>query len=97
MSVVFVPFFFFASVYAQVSLGKSSSKAGLYILYFFLGFVILAQVGGRILDARGAKPAVVAGLRARRRRVLPAGGQAHRPVAERPVALHRARRRRRRA
>jgi len=61
MSVVFVPFFFFASVYAQVSLGKSSSEAGLYLLYFFLGFVILAQVGGRILDARGAKPAVVAG------------------------------------
>ena len=61
MSVVFVPFFFFASVYAQVSLGKSSSQAGLYLLYFFLGFVILAQVGGRILDARGAKPAVVAG------------------------------------
>jgi len=60
MSVVFVPFFF-ASVYAQVSLGKSSSEAGLYLLYFFLGFVILAQVGGRILDARGAKPAVVAG------------------------------------
>jgi fucose permease len=48
-------------VYAQVSLGKSSSEAGLYLLYFFLGFVILAQVGGRILDARGAKPAVVAG------------------------------------
>jgi EmrB/QacA subfamily drug resistance transporter len=61
MSVVFIPFFFFASVYAQVSLGKSSSEAGLYLLYFFLGFVILAQIGGRILDARGAKPAVVGG------------------------------------
>ncbi len=32
MSVVFVPFFFFASVYSQVSLGKSSSNAGVYIL-----------------------------------------------------------------
>jgi EmrB/QacA subfamily drug resistance transporter len=61
MSVVFVPFFFFASVYAQVALGESSQNAGLYLLYFFLGFVILSQVGGRILDARGAKPAVVAG------------------------------------
>jgi EmrB/QacA subfamily drug resistance transporter len=61
MSVVFVPFFFFASVYAQVSLGESASKAGVYLLYFFLGFVILAQVGGRILDERGARPAVVAG------------------------------------
>ncbi len=61
ISIVFVPFFFFGSVYAQVSLGKSASNAGVYILYFFVGFVILAQVGGRILDRRGAKPAVVAG------------------------------------
>jgi EmrB/QacA subfamily drug resistance transporter len=61
MSVVFVPFFFFASIYAQVSLGKSSSNAGVYILYFFVGFVILAQVGGRILDRRGARPPVVIG------------------------------------
>jgi fucose permease len=61
MSVVFVPFFFFGSVYSQVSLGQSSSNAGLYILYFFIGFVIAAQIGGRILDTRGAKPAVVLG------------------------------------
>lgn len=53
MSVVFVPFFFFASVYAQVSLGETSSKAGIYIMYFFLGFVVMAQIGGRILDKRG--------------------------------------------
>ncbi|MGZ4202007.1 MAG: MFS transporter, partial [Thermoleophilaceae bacterium] len=61
MSIVFVPFFFFASVYAQLSLGETASKAGLYLLYFFLGFVIAAQVGGRILDKRGARPAVVWG------------------------------------
>jgi EmrB/QacA subfamily drug resistance transporter len=61
MSVVFVPFFFFASVYAQVSLGESSSNAGLYIMYFFLGFVITSQIGGRILDRRGARPTVVFG------------------------------------
>jgi fucose permease len=61
MSIVFVPFFFFASVYAQVSLGKSASNAGIYLLYFFLGFVVAAQIGGRILDRRGAKPAVVLG------------------------------------
>ncbi len=61
MSVVFVPFFFFASVYAQVSLGETSSDAGIYIMYFFLGFVIAAQIGGRILDKRGAWPAVVGG------------------------------------
>nr|MDQ2895080.1 MFS transporter [Actinomycetota bacterium] len=61
MSVVFIPFFFFASIYAQVSLGESASNAGLYIMYFFLGFVIAAQIGGRILDRRGARPAVVLG------------------------------------
>jgi EmrB/QacA subfamily drug resistance transporter len=61
ISIVFVPFFFFGSVYAQVSLGESSSNAGVYLLYFFLGFVVMAQIGGRILDRRGARPAVVAG------------------------------------
>jgi EmrB/QacA subfamily drug resistance transporter len=61
MSIVFVPFFFFGSVYAQVSLGKSSSQAGEYILWFFLGFVIAAQIGGRILDRRGARPTIVLG------------------------------------
>jgi EmrB/QacA subfamily drug resistance transporter len=61
MSIAFVPFFFFASVYSQVSLGKTSSEAGLYLLYFFLGFVTLSQIGGRILDRRGARPAIVIG------------------------------------
>jgi len=61
MSIVFVPFFFFASVYAQVSLGEKASTAGLYVMYFFLGFVIMSQIGGRILDRRGARPAVVGG------------------------------------
>jgi EmrB/QacA subfamily drug resistance transporter len=61
MSIVFVPFFFFASIYAQVSLGKSASNAGLYILYFFIGFVIASQIGGRILDQQGARLAVVLG------------------------------------
>jgi MFS family permease len=58
---VFIPVFFFASEYAQISLGKSSSQAGLFILYFFIGFVIAAQVGGRMLDRRGAKRPVVLG------------------------------------
>ena len=61
MSAVFVPFFFFASVYSQVSLGENSSNAGIYILWFFIGFVVAAQIGGRILDRRGARPAVVWG------------------------------------
>jgi EmrB/QacA subfamily drug resistance transporter len=58
---VFIPLFFFASEYAQVALGKSPSESGLYLLYFFIGFVIAAQIGGRMLDRRGAKPPVVIG------------------------------------
>ncbi len=58
---VFVPVFFFASEYAQIALGKSAQQAGLYLLYFFLGFVVLSQIGGRILDRRGAKRPVVIG------------------------------------
>jgi EmrB/QacA subfamily drug resistance transporter len=61
MSIVFIPFFFFGSVYAQVALGKNSSQAGEYILWFFIGFVIAAQIGGRILDRRGARPSIVIG------------------------------------
>jgi EmrB/QacA subfamily drug resistance transporter len=57
----FIPVFFFASVYAQVALGQSSSGAGLYLLYFFIGFVIAAQIGGRMLDRIGAKRPVVLG------------------------------------
>jgi EmrB/QacA subfamily drug resistance transporter len=61
MSAVFVPLFFFASVYAQVSLEYSPTEAGLFLLVFFGGFATAAQWGGRILDARGARPAVVLG------------------------------------
>jgi EmrB/QacA subfamily drug resistance transporter len=61
MSIVFVPFFFFASVYAQVSLGQTSSSAGVYLMYWFIGFVVAAQVGGRMLDRRGARPPMVLG------------------------------------
>ena len=57
----FVPVFFFASVYSQVSLGYEAAEAGLYLLVFFAGFAPAAQIGGRILDTRGAKPAIVAG------------------------------------
>ena len=58
---VFVPFFFFASEYAQISLDKKAQQAGLVLLYFFLGFVVTSQIGGRILDRRGAKRPVVIG------------------------------------
>ena len=58
---VFIPVFFFASEYAQIALGKTASQAGLFLLYFFIGFVVAAQIGGRMLDRRGAKRPVVLG------------------------------------
>ncbi len=60
-NLVFIPVFFFASEYAQIALGKTPSEASLVLLYFFLGFVIAAQIGGRMLDRRGAKRPVVLG------------------------------------
>ncbi len=58
---VFIPVFFFASEYAQISLAKTPSEAGLVLLYFFIGFVVAAQIGGRMLDRVGAKRPVVIG------------------------------------
>ncbi len=59
--IAFVPVFFFAAVYSQVSLGYSASNAGLYLLVFFAGFAPAAQVGGRMLDLGGAKRPMVLG------------------------------------
>ena len=58
---VFIPVFFFASEYAQISLAMNASQAGVVLLYFFIGFVVTAQIGGRLLDRRGAKRPVVIG------------------------------------
>ncbi|MFC1443300.1 MFS transporter [Streptacidiphilus sp. N1-10] len=58
---VFVPMFFFASEYAAVGLDEKPSQAGESLLYFFLGFVVAAQIGGRMLDRVGAKRPVVIG------------------------------------
>jgi EmrB/QacA subfamily drug resistance transporter len=57
----FVPVFFFASVYSQVSLGYNASNAGLYLLLFFAGFAPAAQIGGRMLDRGGARRPMVLG------------------------------------
>jgi EmrB/QacA subfamily drug resistance transporter len=57
----FLPLFFFASVYAQVVLGYNAGKTGLYILVIFIGFAVATQLGGRILDRRGARPAAILG------------------------------------
>jgi fucose permease len=58
---VFVPVFFFGSEYAQIALAKSANEAGIILLFFFIGFFVTAQIGGRMLDRRGAKPPVVMG------------------------------------
>ncbi len=61
LSIAFVPLFFFAATYSQISLGDSPTDAGLYLLVAFAGFGPATQVGGRILDKKGARYAVVPG------------------------------------
>jgi EmrB/QacA subfamily drug resistance transporter len=61
LMIPFVPLFFFASMYAQISLGESASETGLYLLIFFAGFATASQRGGRLLDKVGARNAVVPG------------------------------------
>jgi EmrB/QacA subfamily drug resistance transporter len=58
---VFIPVFFFVSIYGQIALGEKATAASLLILYFFLGYVVCAQIGGRMLDRIGAKRPVVLG------------------------------------
>jgi MFS family permease len=60
-NLVFIPVFFFGSEYAQISLGQTAAQAGVILLYFFIGFVIASQIGGRMLDRVGAKRPVVLG------------------------------------
>ncbi|SDU88681.1 MFS transporter [Jiangella alkaliphila] len=59
--IAFVPVSYFLSVYASVSLGFDAADASHLLLLYFLGFLIAAQVGGRIFDARGAKPTILLG------------------------------------
>jgi MFS family permease len=61
VSACFVPLFFFASSYAQVVLRTNASETGLYILVIFGSFAFGSQIGGRLLDRRGARPAAIAG------------------------------------
>ena len=57
----FIPVFFFAAIYGQIALAEKATESSLLILYFFIGFVICAQIGGRMLDRIGAKRPVVLG------------------------------------
>jgi EmrB/QacA subfamily drug resistance transporter len=61
LMIAFVPLFFFASEYAQISLGESASETGLYLLIFFAGFATATQWGGKMLDRIGARRPVVLG------------------------------------
>jgi MFS family permease len=58
---VFVPLFLFSSEYAQISLGKQAKDAGVFLLFFFIGFAVATQIGGRMLDRIGAKRPVTMG------------------------------------
>ncbi|HYQ79455.1 MAG TPA: MFS transporter [Solirubrobacterales bacterium] len=61
LMIPFVPLFFFASMYAQISLGESASETGLYLLIFFAGFATASQWGGKMLDKIGARRPMVLG------------------------------------
>ena len=60
-SAAFIPVFFFTALYGQIALDEKADTASLLILWFFLGFVVAAQIGGRLLDRIGAKLPVVLG------------------------------------
>lgn len=57
----FVPIFFFMSMYAQVVLGYSSQDAGLFLMWYFIGFVVTSQAGGALLDRYGSKASLIIG------------------------------------
>ena len=58
----FIPVFFFASDLRPDRSGRDGdARPACCILYFFLGFVVAAQIGGRMLDRIGAKRPVVLG------------------------------------
>jgi EmrB/QacA subfamily drug resistance transporter len=61
LMIVFLPVFFFTSMYAQISLGEDASSAGLYLLVFFAGFGVASQWSGRIYDSKGVRAAVIPG------------------------------------
>jgi EmrB/QacA subfamily drug resistance transporter len=58
---VFVPVFFFSSLYSQISLGYSVGNAGLYMAIFFGGFALGSRRGGDLVDKIGVKRPVIIG------------------------------------
>src|SRR5262249_961939 len=61
LMIAFIPLFFFASMYAQISLGESASETGLYLLIFFGGFFVATQPGGGTLRSQAARAGAGAG------------------------------------
>lgn len=61
LMMVFLPVFFFASMYAQISLGEDASSAGLFLLVFFGGYGVASQWGGNLYDHRGVRAPVLPG------------------------------------
>ena len=57
----FVPVSYFLSMYAHISLGMDATEATHLLLFFFVGYFVAAQLGGRIFDSRGAKLTILLG------------------------------------
>ncbi len=97
LMIAFVPLFFFASEYAQISLGESASETGLYLLIFFAGFATATQWGGKMLDRIGARRPVVLGCAVGAVGFWLWGSSMTHLRGQRTVVLHRHRRARGRA
>src|SRR5213078_3733080 len=54
--------FFFGSIYFQVSVGQSPTRAGFSILTMFYSFFIASRIGGGMLDRVGPKHPVTLGF-----------------------------------
>jgi EmrB/QacA subfamily drug resistance transporter len=62
-SMIFIPVMFFLSVLGQLSLGLSVLNASLLILYFFIGFMVAAQLGAKRFARRGIRSVfIVSGI-----------------------------------
>lgn len=57
----FVPIFFFLSMYSQIVLGYNASDSGLFIMWYFVGFVVASQIAGNMLDRIGSKVPLLIG------------------------------------
>ena len=73
----FIPIFFFASEYAQIALHDSASGAGIFLLYFFIGFVDRGADRGADTRPRGGQARRGHRLRDRGGGIRPLGLEGH--------------------